>query len=313
MMSSRVLLCGFLAVVAATTVTAQQRPIFDPDDFVDARDNSGTLFVSSLVLGGASGSVNDYRPLHQNTGFLHLANSLYWGHVQLDYKYSQVFGKDMPKSVCQCNGKPIYFPTPPGRDSIPAAPPPGGKNTVQIAWYHAVGTGLTQPMLRYRFTASYQRIDTDLTSIATGEMSHLSGRERSFGLDADTYFRVRGHDVWGSLSYARTATTGTTSNRAQNEFAYTNRFPGRALGPVLVRAMLTVAGVSGRGASGINVVNPAFEAFWHHAGTDINLHLVWSPLAVRSGADGWQTHSQIALFADRALFVKLFAASDDKR
>jgi hypothetical protein len=186
---------------------------------------------------------------------------------------------------------------------------------VQFAWYRTGGGGQAGPpvMLRYRFTASYQRIDTALTSIATGGMSHLSGRERSFGLDADTYFRVRGHDVWGSLSYARTATTGTTSNRAQNEFAYTNRFPGRALGPVLVRAMLTVAGVSGRGASGINVVNPAFEAFWHHAGTDINLHLVWSPLAVRSGADGWQTHSQIALFADRALFVKLFAASDDKR
>ena len=86
---------------------------------------------------------------------------------------------------------------------------------------------------------------------------------------------------------------------------YTNRFPGRALGPVLIRAMLTVAGVSGRGASGLNVVNPAFEAFWHHSGTDVNFHVVWSPLAVRSGAEGWQTHSQIAVFVERA-YVKLF-------
>lgn len=167
-------------------------------------------------------------------------------------------------------------------------------------------------MLRYRFTASRQPINTDLTSIATGEVSHLSGREQSFGLDADTYFHVRGLDVWGSLFYARTASTGTPYDRAQNELGYTSRFPGRALGPVLVRATLTLAGVTGRGASGLNIVNPAFEAFWHHSGTDMNLHLVWSPLAARSGAEGWQTHSQIALFVDRALFVKLFGARDGR-
>ena len=54
------------------------------------------------------------------------------------------------------------------------------------------------------------------------------------------------------------------------------------------------------------VVNPAFEAFWHHWGTRANLHLVWSPQTTRSGAEGWETHHQIALFVDRALFVKIF-------
>jgi hypothetical protein len=300
---------GVLGLVMAASAAAQPRPvIIDPDDFVDPRQHDGGVFVSRIVAGAASGSADNYRPLHRNVGAAELANSFYWGHFQFDYKHSEVFGKDGPVGVCFCNGKPIYFPTPPSGDSIPSAPPPGRKETVQVAWYHASGGDAAQPpvMRRYRLSASWQPITTDLTAIATGKVSRLSGRELSFGLDADTYFPVRGHDVWGSLFYARTASTGTTAARAQNVFGYTSRFPGRALGPVLVRAMLTLAGASGRSASGLNVVNPAFEAFWHHPGTDMNLHLVWSPLAVRSGGEGWQTHSQIALFVDRALYVKLF-------
>jgi hypothetical protein len=303
-----------LVVLFVSVAAAQQYPV-SPDDFVDPRQYDGRLFISRVVAGLASGAEDNYRPLHKNLGVAELANSLYWRDFQFNYKHSETFGKERPISVCLCNGKPIYFPTPPSRDSIPNAPPPGRKETLQVGWYHAVGGGPAEPpvMLRYQMTASWQPIKTDLTSVARGEVSHLSGRERSFGLDADTYFHLRGYDVWGSLFYARTASTGTPYKRAQNEFGYTNRFSGRALGPILVRATLTFAGVSGRGASGLNVVNPAFEAFWHHAGTDINLHLVWSPLAMRSGAAGWQTHSQIALFADRALFVKLFPASDGER
>ncbi len=299
---------GLALLFLAAAVAAQQRPIFDPDDFVDHRDGLGTLFISRLILGGASGFVDDYRPLHQKTTFLSLANSLYWGHIQLDYKHSEVLGKDRPVSVCLCNGTPIYFPTPPSHDSIPAALPPGPKETMQVAWYHAVDGGPAQPqvMLRYRLSVSWQPIGTDVTSIATGERSRLSGSERSIGVDADTYFPIGGHDVWGSLIFARTVRSGTTDDRAQNELAYTSRFPGLEIRKVLLRANLTFGGVSGRGASGLNIVNPAFEAFWHDPKTRMNLHLVWSPLAARSGAEGWQTHHQIALFVDRALYVKLF-------
>ena len=299
-----------LVIFMAASAAAQQRPIFDPDDFVDPRHHDRALFISRLVLGGASGFDDDYRPLHQNTRFLSLANSLYFGHIQFDYKHSEVFGRDTPVSVCRCNENPIYFPTPPSRDSIPAAPPPGPKETAQFAWYHIAGSGLAQPsaMLRYRLSLSWQPIKTDVTSIATGEVSHLSGRERSIGLDADTYFRIRGHDVWGSLIFARTVQTGTIAARSQNELAYMSRFPGRALGPILVRATLTLGAVTGRGASGLNVVNPAFEAFWHDPKTRMNLHLVWSPLAARSGAEGWQNFHQIAFFVDRALYVKLFGS-----
>jgi|GEM_PF-603121 len=308
MMRTRLLWCGALILLLGRSALGQQQLIIDPGDFVDPLLHKEAAFVSRLVVGGVSGDVDDYRPLHENVGAAELANSLYWGKFQVDYKHSEVFGKDKPISVCLCNGRPIYFPTPPSRDSIPSAPPPGRKETVQVAWYHASGNDAAQPpvMRRYRLSASWQSIPTDLTAIATGDVSHFSGRELSFGLDADTYFHVRGFDVGGSVFYARTASTGTPYSRAQNELGYTSRFPGRALGPVLLRATLTVGGVTGRGASGLNIVNPAFEAFWHHSGTDINLHLVWSPLAVRSGAEGWQTHHQIALFVDRALYVKLF-------
>ena len=121
-----VLLIGAVAV-------AQEHPIVDPDDSVDPRSHDGALFISRVVLGGAIGPIDDYRPLHQNTGFVSLANSLYWRHIQLDYKISDMSGSSNPVSVCGCAGNPIYFPTPPSRDSIPAPPSPGPKETAQFA------------------------------------------------------------------------------------------------------------------------------------------------------------------------------------
>jgi hypothetical protein len=310
------LLYGLFVALTATAAMAQQRPIFDPDDFVNPNDHQGTLFVSSLVLGGAGNLIEDFRPLHQNAGFVQITNSFYWSSFQFDYKHSEVRGRENGPAVvqkCDCI-PPLYFPTPPLPDATPSAPLPAGKDTLQAAWYLPSPIGLEglPMMLRYRLTLSRQPVDTVIESFATGEIvSRLSGRERSFGLDADTYFRIGGHDIWGSLLVGRTTRTGTTDNRAQNELAYMSRFPGRSVGPFLLRATLTVGGVTGRGASGLNIVNPAFEAFWHNRKTDANVHLVWSPLAARSGTEGWQTHHQIALFVDRALYVKLFRPRKD--
>jgi hypothetical protein len=311
----RSILTSLIGVMLATSAASQQRPIFDPDDAVDPRSINRPLFISRLAVGGANGFVDDFRQLDGNVSFLHLANSVYWKHYQFDYKHSEVFGKDMPVSVCPCNGHPIYFPTPPSADSTPAPPPSGSKDTLQLGWYqqHDVGPANPPIVRRYRLTWSRRSIHEHLVNISTGVSSVVSGREQSFGIDADTYFRIAGHDVWGSLLCARTVTNGPIDHRSQNELAYTSRFPGRTLGPVLFRATLTVGGVTNRGSSGLNVVNPAFEAFWHHSGTDVNLHLVWSPLAMRSGAEGWQTHSQIALFVDRALYVKLFSPRKNDR
>ena len=45
---------------------------------------------------------------------------------------------------------------------------------------------------------------------------------------------------------------------------------------MLTRATLTAGGVSNRGGTALNVVNPALEAFWHSQATRMNLHLIWS-------------------------------------
>jgi hypothetical protein len=295
-------LYGILAVFGALCVTAQQRPIFDVDDFVDPGLHNGPLFISRLVVGATRNSIDDYRPLRDDVGFIHIANSFYWSHFQLDYKRSEVRAKNGPIDVQTCGClPPIYFPTPPPADATPLPPHPGSKDTVQFGWYRS-------PTLRYQLSWSRQALHSDLTSFATGKkLDRLSGDEQSFVLDADTHFRIRGHDLWGSLIFARTVRSGIIDDRRQNDFLYLVRFPGRLLGAVVLHPTLTVGGVTGRGASGLNVVNPAFEAFWHEPRTRANLHVIWSPQSMRSGADGWETHHQIAVFIDRALYVKLFS------
>lgn len=310
------LLYSAVLLLLATAAMAQERPIFDPDDFVDPRERLATLFISRLVAGGAANFIDDYRPLHHDAGFLLVANSLYVSRFQLDYKHSEVRGGGSPPVlVCGCT-PPIYFPTAPGRDSTPAAPPAGSKDTLQFAFYGPgpVAGPPTDPpvMLRYRLSWSRQPIDTVVESFATGQtVSRLHGREQSIGLDADTYFRIGGHDVFGSLLYARTVRSGTTDNRSQNELAYMVRFPGVAFHDILLRATLAVGGVSNRGGTTLNLVSPAFEAFWHDPKTRANLHLVWNPQTTNSGTGGWETHNQVAFFVDRALYVHLFRSHEN--
>lgn len=305
----RLPLCAAVLALTATAALAQQRPIFDPDDFVDPRTRGAALFVSHLVLGGGANLVDDYRPLRENGPFLEVANSFYWSGFQIDHKHSRAYvGGAPPVAVCPCQ-PPLYFPTAPGPDATPAAPPQSSKETFQfaryLAWPHS---GDSPVMLRYRLTLSRQRIDTDVKFLGTDVVaSRLHGHEQTFGLDAETHVRIAGRDVWGSVVYSRNTRSGTADDRAQNEIAYTSRFPAVAIHDVLfLRPQFTVGGVSGRGAAGVNVVNPRLDVSWYHNATAANFHLVYSPLATRSGAGGWETHHQIALFADRALFVKMF-------
>lgn len=304
-----VLRSALFVLLLAVPLSAQQRPIFDPDDFFDIHQTGGRpLFASRLIVGGASGPADDYRPLHQNVGFLHFTNSFYWSRFQVVYKYTDIKGNTPDVVLCKCT-PPAYFPTPPSSESTPPPPPPGRKDTLQFGFYRMIGT--TAPeipmMLRYRVTWTRQPIDTVVHYVNSTQIAQrLSGDEQSYGLDADTHLRIRDRDLWGSVTIARTVRSGTTDDRSQTEFAYTHRFPAMAVRSVLLRATMTVGGVSGRGATGLNVVNPYFEAYWHHYATRANLHLVWSPQATRSGTGGWEQHSQVALFVDRALYVKLF-------
>ena len=299
------LVAAFVALAAATAA-AQQRPIFDPDDFIDPRARGGSLFVSRLILGGGANLLDDYRPLDRGGAFVYVANSFYWRGFQIDHKHNRVYdGGAPPVEVCPC-APPVYFPTAPTADATPAPPPPASKETLQFATYSTWPRSGADPpaMLRYRFSWSRQRIDTTVKYLDTEAVAaRLHGHEQTFGLDADTHFSMGDRDVWGSLVFSRNTRSGTTDNRAQNELAYTSRFPGLSLHGVFLLAQFTLGGVSGRGATGLNVINPRVDASWHHERSGANLHLVYSPVAMRSGAGGWERHHQVALFADRALLV----------
>jgi hypothetical protein len=293
----------------AIAAAAQQRPIFDPDDFVDPTQHDGPVFASRIVLGVARSFIDDYRPLAQDVGFVHITNTLYRKNWQFDYKHTEVRGENAPPDVVRCGcSPPVYFPTPPPSNATPAPPRPGSKETLQVGFYWSLPRDAAPPLtLRYRVSVSRQPVDTDVRSLTTGEIvEHHSGHEQSIGLEGDVHFLFRGREWWGTLLYAHTSLSGTIDIHNQQELAYESRFPAWVIRQVFVRPTLTIGGVSNRGGTAINVFNPALEVFWHNHLTRGNIHFVWSPQSVRSGLEGWQVHQQIALFVDYAPFVKLF-------
>jgi hypothetical protein len=300
-----------LTLLVAAAVSAQPGPVSDPDDSVDPRQRVGTLFISRLIIGAAFRPVDHYRPLHQNIASISVANNLYWSDFEFAYKHTETRGREHGPAavhVCECDER-IYFPTPPSPDSTPAAPLPGSRDTIQIAWYHAAARGSERPavMLRSRATFTHQALKTVVRSAATDRIvSRLSGQEQSFGLETDTYLRIHGRDVHGALFIAKTARSGTTDNRSQTELGYKSLFPAMSIRNVLLRPTFTVGGVSNRGGTAINVLNPVFEAFWHDRKTRANVRLVWSPLMFNDGTAGWRINHQIALSVDRSLYVKAF-------
>ena len=299
----RVLLQVVFCILAAAAASAQPQPIFDPDDFLDPRQHDGAVLAARLVLGAGANLEDHYRPLDQNAGFAHFTTGFYRGHWQFGYKHSEVRGADTNGpahvQVCAC-GPLLYFPTALPADATPDAPPPGRTETLDVGFYRQAG----ELALRTRVWGSHRPIDTVITNPNNNESTRRSGHERSFGIDTDTHLSVGGGNVWGSVFVNHTAGSGTVDNRAQTELAYTQRFPVAAVKQVLFRTTLTAGGISGRGATGLNLVNPAFEAFWHEYVSHANVHLVYSPVWTRSGLDRGTRH-QIALFIDRGV-VKLF-------
>jgi hypothetical protein len=294
-----------VAVLLIAGAAAAQDPIFAPDSAIDPRERSGPAFISRLVIGAGRALSDGFRPLDQDAGFVHLTNSIHWSHFQFQYNHSETRGEHDSGAIrvrrCGC-AEEIYFPTPRPPGAVPAAPPPGSREMAQFAYYRVPGDG---PAKRYRLTYGYQRIGTDITTPEGGEL-HRSGRERSFRLDADTELPIGGHRLFGTLFIGRTAWTGTVADRRQSEIVYTHLFPIVSLPKgVLLRTKLTAGGITNRGASGVNVLNPLIELFWRDYRTRMNFHLVYSPQTLRD-AGGWRTHHQLAAFIDRALVVQIF-------
>jgi hypothetical protein len=289
-----------LASLIAVTASAQ-RPLFDPDDFLDQRATGGRpVFISRLVIGGASNMNGDgFRPLGKHVGYVHLANSFYWRTVQFDYKRSQFKAEGGEAAVWKFDSKQQsgYRQT---RNATPKS-----KDTLHAAWYWPVAGGGGIPvMLRSRVTFTTQPIETVAPFT---DAPRLSGRERTFALDTDTWFRLFGHDVFGSLALSGTKTTGTLGDRDERALIYSNRFPAFSYdrAKVLIRPTLTVGGISNRAGSAVNLVSPAIEIFRPFVHTGANLHVIWSPQWAASG-DRWKVTHQVAVLIDRALFVKVF-------
>jgi hypothetical protein len=310
-----------------TSVTASaQWPLFDPDDFLGPRATGGRpVFISRLVIGGASNMSGDgFRPLGENVGYVHLANSFSWRSVQFDYKRSQMKAEGGEAAVWRNTQtqEPI-----PGSDGAQFGVPalvqqtrnatPKSKDTLGASWYWPVGGGGIPVMLRSRMTFTRQPIATDVVTVfrggskaaafTAGSTQHLSGHERSFALDTDTWFRIAGHDVFGSLAISETKTSGTRADREERALTYTYRMPSLSVSrtKLLIRPTLTVGGISNRGGSAVNLFNPAVEIFRPFARTGANLHVIYSPQFVANG-ERWRTTHQIALLIDHAVFVKVF-------
>jgi hypothetical protein len=306
---TRWMIVSAAAMSLALTAAAQQHHIFDVNDFVDPRERAGALFISRLIGGVDKSFIDGYRPLRQGVGFLHIANSFYLSRFEFDYKHSETFSKHDPSDLIACACNPImYFPTPPPRDATPEPPPGGRQDMLQIGWYQrAPRVDSNAMMWRYRLSWSRQVFTRNVRSAATNDVvKRLSGREKTFGFNVDLSLPFRGREIFSTLSYMRTKQDGPIEHRAQNEWTYTSRFPGVVTKWILFSGRLTVGSISDRAGTAINLVNPKVEASWYHFGTKTTIHLVYSPQFLNSGLEGWRTTHEIALFADRALFVKLF-------
>jgi len=295
-----------LMLLTAVTASAQ-RPPFDADDFLDQRATGGQpVLISRVVIGAASNISDSFRPLGEHVGYVHLANSFYWRSVQLDYKRSELRAEEGQAERWELISGTDNFTG--GQLQQRRSATPKSKDTLNAAWYWTIpARGESDPvLLRSRVTFATQPVGTDVFYL-NRRLTHLSGRDRTFALDSDTWFRVAGHDVFGSLAVSRTKTTGTLSDRDEKALTYTNRFPAVSYdrATVLIRPTLTVGGISNRGASGVNLVNPAIEIFRPFVHTGTNLHVIWSPQWIANGG-GWKVTHQVVVFVDRALFVKVF-------
>ncbi|HYC91890.1 MAG TPA: hypothetical protein VEO54_21945 [Thermoanaerobaculia bacterium] len=293
-----------VAFLTAATALAQ-RPLFDPDDFLDPRETGGRpAFVSRVIIGGASNMSGDgFRPLGKQTGYVHLSNSFYWRSLQFDYKRSETRAVDGEAAQWQRQERT------PVRNATPES-----KDTLNAAWYWPVPTGGGIPvMLRSRVTFTRQSTENEL--LTAGAPMQWSVRERTVALDTDTWFRIGRHDVFGSLAVSETKATGAPNglpgNRKERALTYTNRFPSFSYdrARIMIRPTLTVGGISNRGGSAVNLVNPAIEIFRPFIRTGANLHVIYSPQWAVDANDRWQTTHQVAVYVDRALFVKVFGAT----
>jgi hypothetical protein len=307
----------FLTLAAAADLGAQTVDVFDPDDFVDPRSHGvgngsrGDLFfVSRAVVGFARGYADKNRPLNQDIAVASINTSVYWSSFQLTYKHSEVRGENAWSARRQ-----------------PAAglqllagngPPPGPKDSVQLALYHQIGGC----MLRYQGTWGRQSVapprtqqqqpsplpDPDPGGGNVTPMLYLNtapgdDEDEHYAIDVDTVVRIGGHPFYGAVSYSSVTRNTLRQTETQRQLTYTGRLPVVEWSGLQLSPAVLVGGISG-GKNVLSLANPTLDLSWHSVATRANVHLVYSPV-LRSGDRGWDTQHQVAVYVDRALYAKL--------
>ncbi|MCU1244378.1 MAG: hypothetical protein JWN02_288 [Acidobacteria bacterium] len=310
-----------IVLAAGADLGAQTVDIFDPDDYVDPRSHGvgngsrGDLFfVSRAVVGFARGYADKDRPLNQDVAVANINTSVYWSSFQLTYKHSEVRGEN----AWSARRQPAA-----GLQLLAGnAPPPGPKDSVQLALYHQIGGC----MLRYQGSWGRQSVAPPRSQQQTpdpggsnvtpsgyldgtvglrdgGPVAPRDDEDEHYAIDIDTVVHIGGRSFYGAVSYSSVTRNTVRQKETQQQLTYTGRLPILQWGELQLAPAVLVGGISG-GNSALSLANPTLDLSWHSVATRANVHVVYSPV-LRNGARGWDTQHQVAVYVDRALYAKL--------
>ncbi len=284
----------FLSFVAALAIDAQQLDLCDPDDYVEPRlTRARVVFISRLVTCVSRGAMDPYRPFGQDVGAIHLANSLYWSGLQLDFKRTEMRGEHGIERDSDIGRFAIDADSAADTASAPA-PVPGPKNVAQISWYQTAGERLS---FRYRFVHATQLAQRETTANVAG----LDDRDETRMFQVDAGRRSGGRTQFVTLSYSVLTRHGTIAGSKQRTLTAATILPTIRIGPGFLTPRLLVGGVADEGRT-IDLYNASLDWSMHIPRVDANVHLVYSPV-YRDLGGGGRVHHQVAIYADRALLV----------
>lgn len=289
----RRLLAAALLLLGASGAGAQEFDIFELNDFVDPRLRgaeyaSGGIRTTApgdpfLVSRLSLGAVRDYywrtSPTDANLAVAHSATSYYWGGNQLNFKWTHLRTGDDDAFV------------------------PKNRGTVQFARYTAHEMPLDvegKPMIavsRYLVALAVEESPDALEDLA-------GHRSMNYELGAQLDVRLPLTDVLGTVSYVkRFAGVGQSTER----FAYVLHTAGRSYRKANFEMNVAV-GAQKTASWRWGDIRPTAHMRLPLDKVGTIVHLAYAPTISFEG--GFETRHEVALFVDRAIFARVFAAKE---
>lgn len=302
-----------LVLLVATAAAAQPLDIFVPDDFVDPEQTRGRMiFASRLIVGYARGANDQYRPLGQDIGFVHVANSLYWSGFQLDYEHSEVRGENdwgsrrpSPRDndfrdVVPCEpvnvSPPICLAPTNHIGESDASPVPAPKDLVQLGWSHGIGSRAI-----FRYQVAYGR---QYAIPRFGEGGRGEDHDDTRAVNIEAGIRAGRRMLHGAVSYTELTHRSAVPETKQQTVTVTAFLPLLRIGPAILTPRLQVGDVLDTGPA-VDIINPSLDLALYVPRARANVHLVYSPVIHDTGEERATQH-QVAMYIDRALLVTIF-------